>query len=138
MSFHNDGIVCNGCNKMLLQAIPEMREWFQEKKRENVALHISCSFRTKEDQEDAFKRGASRAHWPNSAHNRTDAKGMPASWALDLFEMHNGRAFYPMGTFARLAEQVKKNGENIVWGGDFKNLGDACHFEFGGYSHRAA
>lgn len=130
MSVHNEGIVCNGCNKMLLQAVPAMRQWFQDQKRDNASLHISCSFRDKEDQNDAYRRGASRCQWPNSAHNRTDERGNPASRALDLFEMHNGRAFYPMGTFARLAEAVKKNDDPIVWGGDFKNLGDACHYEW--------
>lgn len=56
-------------------------------KPEFPEAHISCSFRNKLEQEDAFKRGASNAHWPNSSHNTCDPAGIPRSQALDLFKL---------------------------------------------------
>lgn len=45
---------------------------------------VICGYRNKADQEAAFNRGASKVHYPNSAHNRTGYDGKPRSCAVDV------------------------------------------------------
>jgi hypothetical protein len=56
-------------------------DWFKEFQSRHPEAHVSCAGRGELDQEAAYKRGASRAHFGQSAH----------SWgaALDIFEMSN-------------------------------------------------
>lgn len=94
---------------------------------------ILCGHRTLEEQEDAFRRGATTKHWPASKHNR-----MP-SLAVDV-------APYPVdwkdtARFARMAGYVERVAWElkipIRWGGDWnangrtkdERLVDMPHFE---------
>ncbi len=87
---------------------------------------VLCGHRGKEDQEDAFRRGCTKVHFPNSMHNKTPAL------AVDI-------APYPVdwndtSRFTEMANVVKKCAEelgvtNISWGGDWKKFKDMPHFE---------
>lgn len=46
----------------------ELRTWFEALQIENPDAHISSAGRGKIDQEVAFERGASKAHYGQSAH----------------------------------------------------------------------
>ena len=82
--------------------------------------------RGKEDQEKAFTDGKSKAHWPESPHNKEP------SMAVDL-------APFPIdwpdkARFILLAgmvlQEAAKQGIKVVWGGTFKSQpGDLGHFE---------
>lgn len=130
MSVHQEGPECTGCEAKGKTALPYLFEWFKAKKRANPRLHISCASRGFDDQEAAFNSGASKLRWPWSAHNRRKPNGEPESWALDLFEIIDGKAVYSPRTFATLNEENVASGEPLMWGGNFKSLGDACHFEY--------
>lgn len=56
-----------------------LKDWFKKLQAAHPEAHISCAGRGEQDQEEVFRRGASKAHWTKSAHN----------WnaAIDLFEM---------------------------------------------------
>lgn len=60
----------------------ELRTWFFALQIENPDLHTSCGGRGHVDQEAAFAKGASKAHWLESSHN----------WnlACDLFQLKDG------------------------------------------------
>jgi peptidoglycan L-alanyl-D-glutamate endopeptidase CwlK len=84
-----------------------------------VDLTVICGHRTRDEQDDAFRRGASTKRWPLSKHNR-----LP-SLAVDI-------APYPVdwkdtARFARLAGYIERiaheQGVPIRWGGDWDQDG---------------
>lgn len=86
---------------------------------EHVDFTVLCGYRNEEEQEDAFRRGASTKHYPDSRHNT-----LPSS-AVDI-------APYPVdwkdtARFARLVGYIERiaqeHGIRIRWGGDFDGDG---------------
>jgi peptidoglycan L-alanyl-D-glutamate endopeptidase CwlK len=83
------------------------------------------SSRTQEEQEADFRKGVSKAHWLQSAHDYSpsfacDCAPVPLNWS-DLNSFHN------------MADAIKKAANElnipIVWGGDWKSIKDYPHFE---------
>lgn len=85
MAHKNDGS-CQDCLK-IIHRYPNFNEtlltWFQAMQLMHEDLHTSCAGRGMVDQEAAFARGASKAHWLHSAHN--------FNCALDLFQLKDGK-----------------------------------------------
>ncbi len=129
----NDGPACPLCEERLLQAHPDIADWFRNiVKPKHQDAHISWSFRGKEDQEKAFLDGKSKLHWPLSDHNKSDDQGNPCSLALDLFELdHNGQASWHWSFFRDIAGESLKNPVAVLWGGRWSKLGDFDHFSIG-------
>lgn len=127
---HSAGPVCPLCEAKLVQAHPYLRDWFHDVKARYVNVHVSWSYRGLEDQESAFLQGKTKLHYPKSAHNRT-VRDLPQSYALDLFlEDEDGNARWPQPWFAKLNEENQASKLPIFWGGAWKKLGDADHFEY--------
>lgn len=122
---------CPSCAVKLTQAHDLLKQWFLTLVVPQFpGTHISWSYRDKDSQEQAFNAGRSKLHYPDSAHNKTDASGAPCSLALDLFELTDaGLAVFPVGLYADIAEASKKDWPNILWGGKWKHLGDFDHFQ---------
>ena len=64
----------------------DLKEWFQNFQSLNNSAHISCAGRGREEQEQAFAKGASRAHYGQSSHNY--------NCAIDVFVMQQGIDLY--------------------------------------------
>ena len=114
---------------------------------DEVINHIDCSIligeRGEEAQEEAFHRGASTKHWPESNHNlnkEEKASGKKVC-ALDAapypIDWENKKRFY---YFAGIVKGISiRMGINIRWGGDWdedndlddQTLMDLVHFELG-------
>jgi peptidoglycan L-alanyl-D-glutamate endopeptidase CwlK len=86
---------------------------------QHVDFTVLCGYRDRDEQDDAFRRGASTKRWPMSKHNRVP------SVAVDV-------APYPVdwkdtARFARLAGYIERiaheQGVSIRWGGDFDGDG---------------
>ena len=83
---HKNNGACESCLAIITR-FPgfdsQLAEWFLSLQKLHPELHTSCAGRNQIDQEAAFSRGASKAHWGESAH----------SWncALDLFELKDGK-----------------------------------------------
>lgn len=99
---------------------------------------IICGYRNKADQEAAVARGASKVHYPNSAHNQTDANGKERSCAVDILpypftnwedpEMRKG--WYRVHD--AVAKASKELGIPYRWGGGVPDKAfdwDLPHFE---------
>ena len=56
-----------------------LRSWFKTLQKKVTDAHISCAGRGYEEQEEAFQKGLSRAHYGQSAHNYNGA--------IDLFRL---------------------------------------------------
>lgn len=86
---------------------------------EHVDFTVLCGYRNRDEQEDAFRRGASTKHYPDSRHNT-----LPSS-AVDI-------APYPVdwkdtARFARLVGYIERIAQEqrvpIRWGGDWDRDG---------------
>lgn len=72
-----------------------LKSWFFEFQKDHPEAHVSCAGRGQMDQEAACARGASRAHWGESAHNY--------SAALDVFVIIPGeKSIYPRDWFTNV------------------------------------
>jgi len=137
MTHHTHDPVCPACEEKKKTAYPYMRTWFDGLKKKRPTAHISWSSRGKEEQEDAFSQGLTRCHYPNSPHNRINpVTKEPESYALDLFELTpEGFAKFDPMFYAAIAHDAKENGDEIIWGGNFKSIGDSDHFQFNPNAH---
>ena len=93
MTKHQNNGDCAHCDQ-IMDRYPnfnaELRTWFKAFQKSHPEAHCSCAGRGEMDQEAAFIRKTSRAHWKQSSHNY--------NCALDLFEMSAG---YPGDIYAR-------------------------------------
>lgn len=127
---HQSGSVCGLCVGKLDQAAPELRRWFKEMKAIFPTLHVSCAYRGKEEQNKAFASGKSKLKFPESRHNAVDRDGRPAARALDVFSLtEEGIASFAAPFYEAIWKECKKRQDCVVWGGNWKSLGDANHFE---------
>ena len=93
MSHANNGS-CPKCQE-LFDKYPDfnhdLREWFEDFQGKHPSAHISCAGRGRIEQESDFHRGASKAHFGQSAHNY--------GCAIDLFVMQSGLDLYDKNWF---------------------------------------
>lgn len=88
-----------------------LRDWFGRLRRSVFDAHISCAGRGQIDQEAAFERGASKAHWKQSAHN----------WnaAIDLFQLtSDGKYSLDRDWFAKIMADDTDIGTTLKWYGE--------------------
>lgn len=106
---------------------PDLQKLFNELIKE-VDFTVLCGHRTKEEQDEAFKIGTSRAQYPQSKHNKfpslaVDIAPFPIVWS-------DTKQFSYLAT--KVKEKAVELGLKIKWGGDFKNLKDMPHYELVG------
>lgn len=127
---HKEGPECERCEFELAQTHPAVADWFLWVKNLFPTVHISWSFRDREDQNNAYKNGLTRKMWPHSKHNFLDELLDPCSKALDIFELSaDGRAKFEEAFYRKIFEATQKENFKIRWGGEFKLLKDFNHFE---------
>lgn len=120
---------CPLCEEKLATAHPVMRDWLRRVKDRHPSVHVSWAWRGEEDQNRFKAEGMSNASFGESKHNHME-DGKPCSLALDLFELTPaGAARWDGVFFAALNDENEAQRELLVWGGKFRKLGDACHFE---------
>lgn len=126
---HSHDPHCLLCEEKLATAHPWLRDWFWRVKSRHPSVHTSWAWRGEEDQNRLKAEGASNASFGKSKHNHME-DGKPCSLALDLFELTQaGTARWDGVFFAGLNAENEALGENLIWGGKFRKLGDYCHFE---------
>lgn len=126
MSLHHTAeLICELCESKLQEADPSLRVWFRNHIKPNFKdAHVSWAYRDEASQEQAFADHKSRLHFPYSAHNK-----MPAL-ALDLFEIDGaGEGVWNPKFFEAVNQYNKDKDIPLKWGGYFRLLGDAGHFE---------
>lgn len=129
MAKHRNNGKCEKCEELITEkgVCYTLREWFTDLQEKNPQVHVSCAYRGKEAQEAAVERGASNAHYGESAHNY-----IPSA-ALDLFRLTDeGKAEWDVEWYEE--EIAPHIGSNLNWGGrwDFK---DYPHVELTNWRH---
>jgi hypothetical protein len=106
-----------------------IKDWFEKEiKPKYPNIHISCAYRNAAEQNKAFAQHRSALTYPLSAHNKENNVGQPLARALDLFVLNDeGKAEFPQPVFKEIASTL--NPGAMKWGGNFKHLGDADHFQ---------
>jgi hypothetical protein len=129
---HTHDAECPLCKQKLSTAHPRLRDWYLIRvKPAHPGVHISWAWRGKEDQEKFFQEKKTTKHFPDSPHNHMLEDGTPCSLALDLFLLTaDNRALFPSKIYATIAQEAESQRDPIFWGGHFKSLGDADHFQF--------
>jgi hypothetical protein len=100
MSSHINTGKCPKCEEIFAKYPgfnEELHEWFKGIQAQSHDCHISCAGRGSVDQEVAFKRGASKAHYGQSSHN--------FNAAIDLFQLVGNAAVWNKGWFAKVVGQ---------------------------------
>ena len=97
--------------------------------RSEFDLTITCGYRTKEEQDEAYKNGKSNAKFGQSKHNyfpshAIDIIPCPVNWDKKDKRWQK-TALNAMWCAGKL-------GIEITWGGDFKTLEDYPHYELKG------
>ena len=127
---HEEGAQCPLCDWKLTTAHPRLAQWFWALKKRYKNAHVSWAYRNEDKQKLFFNEGKSRVLYPNSKHNKVDAKGNPCSLALDLFQIdEDGLARFPNPWYAKIHAENEANREPIVWGGSWEKFPDLNHFE---------
>lgn len=124
MKHHTTDPNCPLCEEKLQSAHVELVDWYRSfVKVKFPDAHVSWSYRDQESQDAAFEDGKTKLHYPKSAHNK-----MP-SLALDLFRIQKGIAQWEPSFFIEIHALTVKTHPEIIWGGNWKTLGDLDHFE---------
>lgn len=127
---HISDATCPLCEEKLVEAHPYLVIWFHNKKLQYPNLHVAWSFRNQADQNQMVVAGKSKLPWPKSKHNSLDAKGIPQSQALDLFQIdEDGNARWSKPFFQQLDTENQSDKIMLFWGGKWPTLGDNDHFE---------
>ena len=124
---HTNTPNCEACEAKLRQVHRDLVIFVRAVRGSHPDAHISCGYRGKADQEEAFNTGHSRAHYGQSAHNC-----LP-SMAVDFFRLTQaGGASFDRPWFELvLAPVIKAAG--LVWGGDWQSIKDFPHCEMKGF-----
>lgn len=116
-----------------MQAHPRLGEWFRKLKARYPNVHVSCSWRGREEQERLFREQKTDLHFPHSKHNNLSPASQPQSLALDLFQIdEDGVGRWSPLFFAKVNAENEADREPVRWGGKFKIHGrwpDGDHFE---------
>lgn len=126
---HQNGVTCERCSAKLLEACSEIAAFFYWVKANHPEAHISWTFRDQANQEQMFRSGKSKLHWPESKHN-VMVDGRASSEAIDLFFLtDDGQAVWPRIWFDQIHKEVLEANLSIFWGGQWEKLGDFDHFQ---------
>ena len=98
-------------------------------------ITITCTVRTKEEQEEAFRKGNSKARYGQSAHNFNPSRAIdivpyPIPMKGNQWDNNSKEWDDVAELFLTIA---KDKGIDITWGGNFKSIVDKPHFELTGW-----
>ena len=123
---HVNASPCPSCDEKLKQVHPDLVRWVNVLRSTHPDAHVSCGYRGKADQEDAFRTGHSHAHFGQSAHNTVPAM------AVDLFRLTTSGATFDRPWYETVVAPVAR-AAGLVWGGDWTTIKDEPHVELPGF-----
>jgi hypothetical protein len=128
---HTADTLCPKCEITLTWAHHEFIAVWRAIKTKFPDSHISWSYRDQASQEEAFKEGKTKAHFPYSPHNKLDKQGNKCSHAIDLFQIteEHPQGLWKEEWFKEVAEFIQALFPIVIWGGNFKSIHDGDHYE---------
>ena len=116
----------------LLTAHPLLKEVCEIALAEGIMdFTVICGYRSKADQDAAFKEGASKLRWPNSKHNRFPSEAVDiVPYPIDFKDI---KRFQELAVVIKNAwEKIpddRKDGWMLYNGADWKKFIDRPHWE---------
>lgn len=114
---------------------PKLKELFSEVIKYKDCS-ILCGYRDKDEQDELFKSGKSKAKWPNSYHNKIPSLAVDVlPYPFNVEDWTDTRKLYMFVGFVRaIAAKLNiKIRSGADWDGDFEvkdqNFHDLPHFE---------
>ena len=127
-------------SRKLSDLAPEMAEKAEALVREcdlaGIALLITCTYRSNDEQAKAYAQGrttpgaiVTHAKPGQSRHNLVNEQGQPASRAIDVVPIRNGKAVWDTSDPAW--QNVADIGESLglEWAGRWKRNREWAHFQ---------
>lgn len=115
---------------------PRLQDVFTEALSIGFDHSIICGHRSEQEQNEAYRTGASKLQYPRSKHNSFPAKAVDAVPYLDAcgISFYEKNCIYFAGKIMAIA---KKKGVPLRWGGDWnmnrdtsdQTFNDLVHFE---------
>jgi len=118
----NDGN-CAKCLEILVGVEPRLLAWFKTFQTTNNDAHVAWGARGEKDQNDALKKGTSKAKWGESPHN------FVPPLAIDLFRLTLTGAEWPASWFNTYVGPDVAKTADLEWGGTFPKFRDAPHVQ---------
>ena len=116
---------------------PLCRRWLARCHEQAVDTFLTHTYRSPAEQDALYALGRTRpgkivthARGGKSKHNFTLPGGVPASKAFDFAVRRRDGTLNWNAASSEFRAAVAIGKElGLVWGGDFRNIVDACHFE---------
>lgn len=127
----------NQTSRNLNDLCPEMQDLAIKFQRDCLSAGLSvvviCTYRGDADQQAAFDCGASKCRPGQSAHNKTDAMGKPASKAFDIGVIRAGKYIGDGKDPDYLAAGKIGEALGLEWAGRWTGkLREVAHFQLKG------
>jgi len=117
MNKHLNIDVCSKCEEIMAKCKnEELLNFYKQFRKDHKDAHVSCCYRGEKEQEEAFLKGTSKAHFGQSAHSY--------ALALDWFRItQSGGASFDAFWYKSFLKPASV-AAGLVWGGDwsFKDL----------------
>lgn len=120
---HENSGACKKCVEIIYRFPNPHKDlvlWFISLQAKHPSVHVACFGRGKVEQEEAYHRGASRAHFGQSAHNYNAACDL---WILS----DEGKYTLPADWFREVLAPALPAW--ITWGGTWKSFRELPHVE---------
>lgn len=118
----NDG-KCSKCRELLQGVHPTLVEWFERFQGAVLDAHVAWGHRGEKDQNDAFKKGTSKAKWGESPHNYAPAL------AIDLFRLTHTGAEWQVSWYQKYVGESVAKEPKLEWGGSWIKWKDFPHVQ---------
>lgn len=96
----------------------------------NSDFMVVCGHRTEREQEEAYRKGASKLQYPDSKHNKIP------SLAVDVCPWEGGLMWGEYELWCHVVGAIMEGASNLniklKWGGNWISFVDMPHFELGG------
>lgn len=125
----NDG-KCAKCSEILNGTDQRLIDWFTEFQKVNKDAHVAWGIRNEKDQNDAYKRGTSKAKYGESPHNFEPAQ------AIDLFRITQTGAEWGAPWFNGTVGPAVAKEKDLAWGGSWARFKDLPHIEIKDWKER--
>jgi len=98
-----------------------------------VDVSILCGHRTRDEQDAAYRRGATKLRWPKSKHNSFPSMAVDAAPYVNGAVSWDWTHYHPLAAhikavWARLSAEGKVSGQ-LEWGGDWRSFKDGPHWQ---------
>lgn len=123
-------------NDILVKAYNDTVIEYKAKYPLNPQPFITCTYRSKEEQNQLFAQGrTAKGKKVTNAKGGQSAHNYLPSFAFDIsFITLDKKLSWDVKYYKLFADILKTKTNKVTWGGDFKSIKDAPHFELTGWN----